>query len=186
MALAENLENEEKTAFKKLLDKPLSRNYILMLADVAVEKNNLIKLSLEIIGEGSSRESKMASWLLSHIADSHPEILESFQDQLIELTLHTSADSIRRNLLRIIVLFPLPAHRLVPLFEQGLEWMLCQSYAIAVRANAMQLLYKICLMEPELASELQQHIAGLMEYDSAGLVSRGKKIMRQLQKIKTT
>jgi hypothetical protein len=52
--------------------------------------------------------------------------------------------------------------------------------AIAVKAYAMELLYKLTLIYPELANELSSSINMLIEDGSAGIISRGRTILRKL------
>ncbi|GAB1419221.1 hypothetical protein MASR2M12_19860 [Bacteroidales bacterium] len=186
MALTENPQNTERDSFKALLNRPFSLNYILMLKDVVVQRPELIGLAVEFAGEGSTREARTAAWLLSHLSDHEPELLKEDQNRIIEVVLSTPSDSIRRDLLRIIVRLPLPDAYLGLLYGSALKWAVNEKHAIAVRANAMQLLYQICEAENGLAAEVEQHLAAILEYGSSGLMVRGKKIISMLQKLPKT
>jgi hypothetical protein len=52
--------------------------------------------------------------------------------------------------------------------------------AIAVKAYAMEILYKLTLVYPELANELSASISILMEDGSAGITARGRLILKKL------
>jgi hypothetical protein len=43
-------------------------------------------------------------------------------------------------------------------------------------------LYRLTLIYPELATELALSVSGLMDIDSAGIVSKAKTILRKLNK----
>ena len=60
--------------------------------------------------------------------------------------------------------------------------LLSPSEAIAVRANALELLHKIVLKEPDLQAELISVTDAILEEDlTPGLISKGKKILRSLR-----
>lgn len=174
------LSESDKAEFLGLLNRPLSRSHIQMVVRLIGERQELIKLAVETIESGSERETVMASWLLSHLYDSHPGLLFTHQSRMIELALNTGSDSIRRNLLRIIEGIPLPEDQLSALFDRCLAWMISENYAIAVRANAMQVLYRICCIEPGLTDELRAHILALQAFGSAGFKSRAKNVLKKL------
>ncbi len=179
------LTEKEKTDFSALLNKPLSRSYIMMLVKLCTERPEMIAQALEITADLNSREAMMASWLLSHLADEQPQMLQPFRSQLIRLARATTSGSIRRNLLRIIAFYPIPTELQGVLFDDCLRWMASEQQPIAVRANAMQILWLISQNEPELADEVMQHILMLMDEGSAGFRSRGKNIIARLRKLKT-
>ena len=57
---------------------------------------------------------------------------------------------------------------------------------VAVRVHAMQILYNIAQKEPDFSGELIELIENEMEYHgSAGLASRGKKLLKKLIKNKS-
>jgi predicted ABC-type transport system involved in lysophospholipase L1 biosynthesis ATPase subunit len=99
---------------------------------------------------------------------------------MIALLFSTGSDSVRRNLLKIVADFPIPEAAAAQLFDQCLQWMQDENRAIAVRCNAMQLLYCICQSEPDLASEVKTAILLVNNYGSAGFRSRAKKILKKL------
>jgi hypothetical protein len=55
--------------------------------------------------------------------------------------------------------------------------------AIAVKAYSMEILYRLSLIYPELATELSASIRVLMEDGSAGIVARGLMILKKLAEI---
>jgi hypothetical protein len=153
-----------------------------MLAGLLQTRTELIGEVLTIIGSGKGKDPARASWLLSNLWDIDAEILLPFQPELIELVLSTHSESVKRNLLRIIDAYPLPEDRLGELFDVCMAWMLSERSAIAVRCNAMQILYRICVVEPDLSDELIKRISDLLVFGSAGFRSRGQKIIRLLEK----
>ena len=58
------------------------------------------------------------------------------------------------------------------------------SVAVAIKVYSMQVLYKICLKEPDLKNEVQLLIEDLMPHETAAFVSAGKHILKNLKKLK--
>ncbi len=176
-------ESEEESTLFALLQQPLSRNHILMVVKIVESRPQLLGFTLEIVQSSHQHDAMVASWLLSHLYDSSPELLMEWQPQMVQAVLTTTSDSVRRNLLRILEGLPLKEDQLGILFDTALRWMISENHAIAVRANAMQLLYRISCLEPALIPELRNHIEALMDYGTAGFRSRGKIILKKLQLI---
>ncbi|MDP3463412.1 MAG: hypothetical protein Q8S18_11535 [Bacteroidales bacterium] len=165
----------------ELLRKPLSKSYFNMLAGLLQSRTELVSEVLTVIGSGKGKDPERASWLLSNLWDIDSEVLRPFQHELIRLLLSARSDSVRRNLLRIIDAYPLPDEQLGDLYDVCMAWMLSERFSIAVRCNAMQILYRICVIEPDLSDELVQRINDLLVFGSAGFQSRGQKIIRLLK-----
>ena len=57
--------------------------------------------------------------------------------------------------------------------------------AIAIKAYSMEVLYKLALIYPELANELSASINMLQGEGSAGIILRGRIILKKLAEIST-
>ena len=128
------------------------------------------------------RVSQRASWVISHCYDQHPQLLESHIVTLWENLQKDQNDAVKRNTLRAFQTLPLPEE------VQGIAATLCFDFlanpneSIAVRAHSMTVLYRLCLQEPELFPELAMLLEEVIPTGSAGLRSRGKKILKQIRK----
>jgi hypothetical protein len=58
--------------------------------------------------------------------------------------------------------------------------------AIAIKAYSMEILYKLALIYPELANELAVTINMLQAEGSAGIIARGRMILKRIAEIKKT
>ena len=80
---------------------------------------------------------------------------------------------------------PIPDEKLPELLDFGINTLTGVNEDIAVRVHAMQILSNSAEREPGLAGEFIELIEREMEYHgSAGLNSRGKKILKKLYKLK--
>ncbi|PKP53942.1 MAG: hypothetical protein CVT92_01910 [Bacteroidetes bacterium HGW-Bacteroidetes-1] len=180
MKTISNEKNEsEKQELTNLLNMPLLKKHILVLVTLVEKKPDLLPLVFEILKSEKQHDVMVASWLLSHLWDSSPGLLKPWQFQIVQQVLVTKFDSVRRNLLRILDGLPILPDQMGILFDACLGWMISDNYAIAVRCNAMQILYRVCCIEPALIQEVRQHIEVLLEYGTAGFQSRGKKVLKQ-------
>lgn len=170
----------------ELLNKHPSKAHMKMICGLLMKDEQLFPLVFEIIRQGDVQSAMRAAWLLSNLYDLEAEALLPYQQQMIQAVLATESDSVRRSLLRIIESGRLSHdqddEQLGRLFDTCLRWMVSECHAIAVRCNAMQVLYRICLIEPDLAPEVILNIETLIAHGSAGFQSRGKKIIAALKK----
>ncbi|MEL6865515.1 MAG: hypothetical protein AAFP19_13900 [Bacteroidota bacterium] len=129
------------------------------------------------------RVSQRAAWVVSHCAKRSPELFKPyFQVMLENLERGGQHIAIKRNTLKVLAELGVPNELL------GMAASLCFDYladpkeAIAVKAHSMAILYQICLVEPDLAGELQLLIEDQLPTGSAGIKSRGKNILKALRK----
>ena len=124
-----------------------------------------------------------ASWTLTKVCDRFPEIIYPYLGEITETLCKLENESTIRSFLRMISLSDLEK---INSHQQGLLTDFCFRKmnsgisAIAVKAYAMEILYKLTLVYPELANELSASINILMEDGSAGITSRGRTILKKL------
>lgn len=118
-----------------------------------------------------------AAWVIDHVSEVDPDKLESYIPEMIDQLPHLKSSSLKRHFTRMLSRHDIPENRL-GLLVDVLYDLLSPAEAIAVRANALQLLYKIALIEPELQAELISVTEAILEEElTPGMISRGKKIL---------
>lgn len=168
---------------QKMVNSMMGRKEADWIATSAIENpavfNKLFQYSL-------SPEKRLAfrsSWILTKACDRFPEIIYPFLPQIIESLSKIDNESSLRSFLRIISLSDM---KKIDSWQHGLLTDFCFNIlnsgfsAIAVKAYAMEILYKLTVMYPELANELATSIRILMEEGSAGITSRGRAILKKL------
>ena len=131
------------------------------------------------------RVVQRAAQAISDIADAHPEMLEPYLPKMVDHLGFDSIDAVRRNTMRIFQFCDVPEDKEGELFEKGIAFLKSAEVPIAIKAFSMTALRRICEKYPELADELIPHIEILVEQNaSAGLVSRAKKELTKLKKLK--
>ncbi len=124
-----------------------------------------------------------AAWTLSKACDKFPEMIYPYMTEIIEGLDRLDNESAERSLLRIISLSDIeklaPGH-LGILADHCFRALNSGTSAIAVKAYSMEILYKLALIYPEMANELSATINMLQGEGSAGIVARGRMILKKL------
>lgn len=149
-----------------------------MLHDPA-QFDTLMQLALNDTRQRSWR----AAYLADKIHDEKPDLLQPYLPAITaQLQVEKNASK-RRHWLKLISQNPIDAEHIGFLFDYCIETFTSGQEAVAVRVHAMQILYNISEMEPDLKPEVLQLIEQEMEYHpTAGIRSRGKKLAIKLYK----
>jgi 8-oxo-dGTP diphosphatase len=127
-----------------------------------------------------------ASWTLSKVCDKLPEIIYPYLPGIVGRIDSVAIESAQRSLLRIISFSDLSR---LERKEQGIIAdhcfrMLRSGFsAIAIKAYSMEALYKLALLYPDLANELSATINLIQGEGSAGIISRGRMILKKIAEI---
>jgi 8-oxo-dGTP diphosphatase len=127
-----------------------------------------------------------ASWALTKVCDKYPELINPYLSETIETLGNIDNESVIRSLLRIISLSDLGK---IKSDYHGLLADYCFNQlnsgvsAIAVKVYAMEILYRLSVFYPELSKELATSILLVNENGTAALKSRGRSILRKLDKV---
>lgn len=122
-------------------------------------------------------------WMMNKIHDKNPNIFFPYLLLLIDNLQNTNDRSKIRELLRLIASFSIPENKISLMLDYCMQKFTSGSEPVAIRVHAMQILYNISEQEPDLKHELAELIAQEIEFHpSAGIQSRGSKLIRKLKK----
>ncbi len=122
-----------------------------------------------------------AAWIFSHVAEAHPEWLPPWQDALIEhLQRADLHDAEKRNILKVLASFAGSSEKLGLLVEYCFERLQDPREPVAIRVHAMQVLFELGRLAPELHEELREVLLMHLEGGSAGFRSRARKLLKQM------
>jgi hypothetical protein len=125
-----------------------------------------------------------AAWMVDKIHDKHPELIVPYLPAITDFVMTTNNAGKKRHLLKLISLHPIQPERAGELLNFCIGLLTSAIEPVAVRAHAMQVLYNICLQEPDFAGELIEIIEHEIEYHgSAGISSRGRRLIRKLRQV---
>ena len=149
--------------------------------EMVLRDNLLFKDIYDLIYSANSRIAWHAAWVIDHVSEAEPGKLEAFVPDLIDHLQHLKSSSLKRHVTRMLLNQKIPENKMGQLIDI-LYRLLSPSEAIAVRANALQLLYHISLIETDLQSELLSVTETILEEElSSGMRSKAKNIVKSLR-----
>jgi hypothetical protein len=123
-----------------------------------------------------------AAWVADKVHEVHPELIAPYLPSMISFALKTADSGKKRHLLKLISLHDIPDDQIALLMNHCGEVFSNAAEPVAVRVHAMQILFNIAQKEPDFKGELIDWIEHELEYHgSAGLTSRGRKLLKKLQ-----
>jgi hypothetical protein len=151
----------------------------IVLKDKSLFKE-MIELSLKEVPKYSQRATRVV-FCCSQIDN---ELIKPYPDKIIYSLKKLKNDSVRSNLLKIFaeVILPEDEELLGELAEECFKFMNMSSERKGLKIYSMEILYKISDIYPELKQELNLNIEALLPYNKMGFQSRGRKILRKLEK----
>jgi len=153
-------------------------------ADLLVEKfeedPDIFRIILEVMYRDTYPLSMRAGRVVWLIAKKFPGYIDAYLPEMIEKLPDFKIDGVRRNIMAILVELPLPEIDLGKLFDSCYTWLESEKEPVAIRGNAITILYKISEKEPELKPELIELFESLLPCDSAGIETRIKNYLKKL------
>jgi hypothetical protein len=144
-----------------------------------------LELMVKLALDDSKTTNYRSIWMVEKVHDQQPELIVPYLPLMIEFLMGTKNSGKKRHLLKLISLHPIDEHNLALLLDFCMGIFTNPAEEIAVRVHAMQILCNIAESENDFANELIDLIENEIEYHgSAGIASRGKKLLRKLYQIK--
>lgn len=137
---------------------------------------------MEIALYSSEPNSWRAAYVADKIHENHPGLILPYIDKIIEQLQIENHNGKKRHFLKQISLNFIPEKHHGFLVDYCINTFTSAKEDIAVRVHAMQILYNISEIQPELKHEILALIEHEMEYHStAGILSRGSKLVKKLR-----
>ena len=138
---------------------------------------------MELFFDDDYRVAQRAAWVVSHAVDGHPWLIKNHMHAMIQNLKLKVHDAVKRNTLRVLQFVDISEEDMGECADLCFGFLRSGSEPIAVRAHAMTVLFNITKVYPELGDELRLAIEDLLPFGSAGIKSRGKRIIRELDKM---
>lgn len=134
--------------------------------------------------DDSQPENWRAAWMVDKIHERYPELVIPYLPAMTGFVMTTQNAGKKRHLLKLISLNEIQEENMASLLNFCLDVFTNAAEPVAVRVHAMQVLFNIAQKEPDFAGELTELIEQEIEFHgSAGLTSRGQKLLARLRKI---
>jgi len=137
--------------------------------------------------DDSQPENWRAIWMADKIHDKFPELVLPYFPVLTEFLLTTQNSSKKRHILKLLSQHDIPKENMGILLNYCIEVFTNATEPVAVRVHAMQILFNIAQKETDFAGELNELIEHEIEHHgSAGIASRGRKLLKKLRHYRST
>ena len=161
-----------------------SKQQALFIRDYIGENQILFDELMTYFFSEEYRVAQRAAWVVSHCVDQHPWLIQTHLENMVHYLKNENIHvAVKRNTVRILQTIEIPEDLMGSLVDYCFKFLLDPKEAAAVRIFSMTILYNICKKEPALADELRIVIEEFMPHSTAGFKSRGKKILKGLQKM---
>ena len=141
---------------------------------------------MELVLNGEETVSRRASWVMSVCVERNPSLAAPWIRQLIGiLDDERSHPAVKRNAIRSLQFIDIPSRSRGRTVDLCITVLRSVRSEIAAKAFAMTVLQNIVKKEPDLRDEAVLVIEPLMEYGSAGVRSRARKVMKALKALKS-
>ncbi|MCB0410647.1 MAG: hypothetical protein KDD29_10540 [Flavobacteriales bacterium] len=138
---------------------------------------------MQIFMEGPVQFTQRAAWAISVVAEKHPEFLLRYYDLFISLLNQPNKhNSINRNIVRALQYSDIPEKYEGQILDVTFRLMNSPNEPIAVKVFCMTVIFNLSKKYPDIKPELKMSIEQLLPEGSAGIKSRGKKILKALEK----
>lgn len=141
---------------------------------------------MELFLEDEYRVVQRAAWVVSQCALRYPSFILPHLDAVLSAMENPVHDAVLRNSLKVLAELEIPEEHLGRAISISFDLLAHPKSPVAVKVHAMQVIANLCVKEPDLSEELKLLIEDQWEEGTAGFKSRGKKILKQLEKIKKT
>lgn len=150
----------------------------------ASEKN--FKALMQCFLSDDYRLAQRAAWSVSWAAQKQPDIINPYiQDLIAQLSRKDVHDAVIRNSVRILQKITIPDHLHGTLMNSCFGLIESVTTPVAIKAFSLTTLFNLSKMYPEIQHELKLIIEERWNYETAAFKSRGKTILKQLNKIDT-
>ena len=168
---------------KSMINDMMSRQEAEWIATSAIDNPAIFNKLFEYSSSSDKKLAFRASWTLTKVCDKFPELIHPHLSKIVVMLENFDNESTQRSFLRILSLTDfkmIPRNLYGALADHCFKALNSGFSAIAIKAYSMEILYKLCIIYPELANELYASVTMLQGEASAGVKARGQLILKKL------
>lgn len=171
---------------QEMINSMMSTQEAEWIATSAIDNPAIFLKLLEYSYKPERKLAFRASWTLSKVFDRYPDLIKPHLSGIVERLSSIDNESTQRSFLRILSLsdlnqFSVKHHGI--LADHCFKALSSGFSAIAIKAYSMEIIYRLALIYPELSNELAASINMLQGEGSAGIIARGRIILKKLSEI---
>jgi 8-oxo-dGTP diphosphatase len=179
----ENQTFSDDKELQDMVNRMMSMKEAEWIATSAIENPVIFKKLLDYSFGSDKKLAFRASWTLTKVCDKFPELIYPYIPDIITRLDKIDNESTQRSFLRIISLSNMGRinEKLHGILAEHCFAALKSGFsAIAIKAYSMEILYNLVVIYPELLNELTATINLLEGEGSAGVIARGRMIIKKL------
>lgn len=166
---------------RSLLLAEMSRRNTDFIRDIVLSNKALFDELFKLTLLNKEPISRRAMWVVDVASEDEPEILLPYINDLINALPGFYHDGLKRHTLRILSRYDLSMEEFLPILDLCFKYMRSEKESVAVRYQAMHLLYKMSVKEPGLKHEMISTIELQMYDGSSGLRNQCLKLRKKLK-----
>lgn len=170
---------------EELLLQEMSRANTDLVAGIISRDPERLSQAVDIVLRQEEPISRRAIWAIDIACEKSPGLIQPHIKQLINKLQEFRHDAYRRHILRIASRLPFHESYKAKLLNECFEIVADSSKAIAVKANAMQILSRMVVEEPDIRYELKETIRFQMEEASPGFRNLANKVLNKIKQLET-
>lgn len=145
-----------------------------LIAAYIGDDETLFRELIDLTFNGNPPVPQRAAWVITAITDKYPWIIKPYISKIIDKLPEFSHPSLPRNLLRVLGRIDLPLKKTGKLYDYCYKCLIDKKNPVAIRVNAMQVLFNIAIKEPDLINELKLVIESQFDEASIGFIAKAR------------
>lgn len=167
----------------KLLEERHSKQTTELIAKYLIQNPNSISTLINLIDTANIAIKQRASWPISVIAQKKPNLLLPYLEELVsKIEESENHPAVNRNIVRGFQYMKIPEEFEGRILNRCFEFISDHNQPVAVKAFSMTVVHNLSKKYPEICGELKTVIESILPNGSAGIKSRGNKILKALNK----
>ena len=154
-----------------------------MIADIIVQKPDLLEELLEIIFAEKEPLSRRAAWPLRFIHENDEQLLASKLPMIVKQLPKVKSVAVQRNLLYILAYSDIPEPCQGELLQYSSQVLLDRGSPVASLIYSLDIFYNIAKSEPDLLNELKLIIELLLPNATPGVRSKSVKTLKKIERL---
>ena len=167
---------------EEIIRKEHSKQQALKLFRFVIRDEKNLKDYMQILINNEPLLAQRAAWILSEIAQKKPKSLSLFIPDLLQLLDKPTHPSITRNICKAFMFLEFEDQIAGKIYQKCFEIVQNSNQSIAARAYSMSVLYRLCLIHPDLSRELKILLKEVQKEGNPACMARSRLILLALKK----
>jgi len=165
---------------KQLLAEASRTNIDFIVATINGEEERFEEV-FPFIYDSNGYVANRAGWVVEKCAAKYPYLVKPHINEIIDFLPQISFGGLRRLMLKVLTLLPIPETRLGEVIDVCLTWLESPREKVAIKVYSMQILTDFCRREQKMIPELLSIIENHYERNSFAFQSRADKVFEEFK-----